>query len=122
MWKIPYFHHPPFNVGPGHGLNLHDLQHWVDLFGRSGVKVSFQGHEHNFQVSEANGATRGIRFVVTGPGGERRAADVTRKLANANIAAYSGQNEFLSVGIRGQTITINPIGYEPIRSSMRMAA
>jgi hypothetical protein len=114
-WKIPYFHHPPFNAGPRHSASLRDLQHWVDLFAQSGVKVSFQGHEHNFQMSEANGATRGIRFVLSGSGGELRTGDVTRKMARANIAAFTAQNQFLSVEIRGKTMYITPIGYEPIR-------
>ena len=115
MWRIPYFHHPPFNAGPRHAASLHDLQHWVDLFGRSGVKVSFQGHEHNFQVSEANGASRGIRFVVSGAGGELRTRDVTPKMARANIAAFTAQNHFLVVEIEGKTMRITPVGFEPIR-------
>ena len=46
-WKIPYFHHPPFNAGPGHGASYGVLRHWVELFQKSGVKVVFTGHEHN---------------------------------------------------------------------------
>jgi hypothetical protein len=114
-WKIPYFHHPPFNAGPRHAASYRDLQHWVDLFGNSGVKVAFQGHEHNFQISEVNQLSRGIRFVVSGSGGELRTPDVTKKMAKANIAAFSAQNEFLVVEIDGKTMRITPVGYEPIR-------
>ena len=114
-WKIPYFHHPPFNAGPRHAASYRELQHWIELFGNSGVKVAFQGHEHNFQISEANHLSRGIRFVVSGAGGELRTPDVTRKMAKANIAAFSAQNEFLVVEIEGKTMRITPLGYEPIR-------
>ncbi len=114
-WKIPYFHHPPFNAGPRHTPSYRELQHWVELFGNSGVKVAFQGHEHNFQVSEANQLSRGIRFVISGSGGELRTPDVTKKMAKANIAAFSAQNEFLVVEIEGKTMRITPVGYEPIR-------
>jgi hypothetical protein len=114
-WKIPYFHHPPFNAGPRHPASYRDLQHWVELFANSGVKVSFHGHEHNFQISEANRLSGGIRFVVAGSGGELRTPDVTRKMANANIAAFTAQNEFLEVEIDGKTMRITPLGYEPMR-------
>jgi hypothetical protein len=113
-WKIPYFHHPPFNAGPRHAASYRDLQHWVELFGSAGVKAAFQGHEHNFQISEANQLSRGIRFIVSGSGGELRTPDVTKKMAKANIAAFTAQNEFLVVEIEGKTMRVTPLGYEPI--------
>jgi len=49
-WKIPYFHHPPFHAGPGHGASLKVLGHWVDLFEKSwrarrlhGPRAQFSG-------------------------------------------------------------------------------
>ena len=113
-WKIPYFHHPPFNAGPRHPASYRDLKHWVDLFARSGVKVSFAGHEHNFQYSEVNAESEGIRFVVSGSGGELRTGSIQSKLAKANIAGWAPQNHFLVVEIDGKTMRITPIGYEPI--------
>ncbi len=114
QWKIPYFHHPPFNAGPRHASAYRDIQHWLDLFGRYGVKVSFQGHEHNFQISHANEPARGIRFITSGAGGELRSGDVQRKMAGANIALWSPQNHFLVVEIEGKTMRVTPIGFEKI--------
>jgi predicted MPP superfamily phosphohydrolase len=114
-WKIPYFHHPPFNAGPRHSASYHDLQHWIELFARSGVKVSFQGHEHNFQVSQTTGDARGIHFVVSGAGGQLRTGDIRRKMPSANIAAFAPQNHFLVVEIEDKTMRITPLGFEPVQ-------
>ena len=102
QWKIPYFHHPPFNAGPRHAPAYRDIQHWLDLFGKYGVKVSFQGHEHNFQISHANEPARGIRFITSGAGGELRSGDVQRKMAGANIALWSPAEPFPRRRDRGQ--------------------
>ena len=50
-WKIPYFHHPPFNAGPRHPAAADEVPHFIESFKREGVKVVFSGHEHNFQFS-----------------------------------------------------------------------
>ena len=113
-WKIPYFHHPPFNAGPGHGASYDDLKHWVDQFQRSGVKVAFSGHEHNFQFSEDSDATRHIRFVVSGAGGELRPASVQENMARAHIAGWAPARHFLVVEIAGRTMRITPISTEPV--------
>jgi hypothetical protein len=114
-WIIPYYHHPIFNAGPFHPPALHDLQHWLDLFGASGVKVAFSGHEHNFQVSEANALSHGIRFVVSGAGGELRPGSVQSVMKQANIALWAPQNHFLVVEIDGKTMTIRPISFVPMQ-------
>jgi hypothetical protein len=114
-WIIPYYHHPIFNAGPFHPASQHDLQHWLDLFGNSGVKVSFSGHEHNFQVSEANARSHGIRFVVSGAGGELRPGSVQSVMKQANIAYWAPQNHFLVVEIDGKTMTITPVSFVPMQ-------
>ncbi len=118
-WLIPYYHHAMFNAGPLHPPALHDLQHWLDLFGASGVKVVFNGHEHNFQVSEANALSHGIRFVTSGAGGELRPGDIQPHLEHANIAMWAAQNHFLVVEIEGKTMKIEPIGFEPMQARDR---
>jgi hypothetical protein len=109
-WKIPYFHHPPFNAGPGHGASYKVLRHWVDLFTRCGVKVAFTGHEHNYQFSESNETTGGVRYVISGAGGELRSADVTANMRRADIAGWSATRHFLVVEIDGKTMRITPLG------------
>lgn len=113
-WKIPYFHHPPFNAGPGHGASYAVLRHWVDLFSKSGVKVVFTGHEHNYQFSEADEATGGVRYIVTGAGGELRSGDVTPNMARSHIAGFAAARHFLVVEIDGGTMRITPQAAEKI--------
>ncbi len=113
-WVIPFFHHPPFTAGPLHASSLGQLQHWVNLFAASGVKVVFNGHEHNFQESEANRETAGIHFFVSGAGGELRAGDVRKKMERAHIRAWAQENHFLVVEIEGKTMHVTPLSFEPM--------
>ena len=81
-WRIPFTHHPPFSAGPRHH-NTKDMARLLPLFERSGVKVVFSGHEHNFQHSR----TDGIDYFVSGGAGkvrERRAGSI-RRGANAVV-------------------------------------
>lgn len=116
-WKIPYFHHPPFNAGPRHHKERNDqlLAHWLDLFESASVRVAFHGHEHNLQWSEANSRSRGIRFIITGAGGELRQGDVTARMRQANIAAFAAQAHFLLVRIHGSRMTVQPLSTAPVR-------
>ncbi|MGA2602129.1 MAG: metallophosphoesterase [Bryobacteraceae bacterium] len=113
-WVIPYYHHPVFNAGPLHAPSMRDLQHWMPLFQQAGVRVVFNGHEHNFQVSEDNAASFGIRFITSGAGGELRPGNIRKKMKRANIAAWAPQNHFLVVEIEGKTMRVTPLGFEPI--------
>jgi hypothetical protein len=113
-WKIPYLHHPPFNAGPRHVANHGNLEHWMKLFEASGVKVAFSGHEHNLQFSEANERSGGIRYVVSGAGGELRAGDVRRSMRAQNIAGWAPQRHFMVVEIEGKIMRITPVGAEKI--------
>ena len=108
-WKIPYFHHPPFNAGPGHGASYSVLRHWVDLFQRSGVKVVFTGHEHNFQFSDLSDATGHIHYIVSGAGGELRSGNVMPNMPRAHIEGWAAVRHFLVVEIDGQAMRITPI-------------
>jgi hypothetical protein len=114
-WKIPYFHHPPFNAGPGHTASLETLRHFVDLFTRSGVKVVFSGHEHNFQFSIQDQVTGGACYVISGAGGQLRLGNVTRYMRTAHIAGWAAQHHFLVVEIRGDSLSITPLSYEPMK-------
>jgi len=113
-WKIAYVHHPPFNAGPGHDSSFDNLKHFVHLFAQSGVKAVFSGHEHNFQVSEQNEKTGGVRYVITGAGGQLRTGDVTGKMKQANIAGWAAERHFLVVEIEGRTMKITPVSTRPM--------
>lgn len=113
-WQIPFYHHPAFNAGPLHASGLRALQHWVTLFGASGVKVVFNGHEHNFQMSEVNQLSNGIRFITSGAGGELRPGNILLKMKSSNIAAWAPQNHFLAVEIEGKTMRVTPLSFEEV--------
>jgi tartrate-resistant acid phosphatase type 5 len=110
-WKIPYYHHPVFNAGPRHVASYHDLEHWIRLFSQSGVKVVFNGHEHNFQFSEVNSVSGGVQYVTCGAGGELRATNVESRMSKANIAGWGAENHFLVVEIDGKAMRIAPLGF-----------
>ena len=114
LWVIPYFHHPMFTAGPDHPPSLEQLRHWFALFTNNGVKVAFSGHEHNFQASEVSPATGGIRFFVSGAGGELRRGNVQKNMQRAHIQAWAEQNHFLVVDIDGKTMKVTPLSYEPL--------
>jgi tartrate-resistant acid phosphatase type 5 len=116
-WKIPYFHHAPFNAGPRHAPALPALQHFVELFRKAGVAAAFSGHEHNLQFSEVNEATGNMLFVVTGAGGELRRGDPSRNMRRANIAGWAAQRHFLVVEIEGRTMRIAPVSWEDVAVS-----
>lgn len=113
-WKIAYFHHPPFNAGPGHGASLPALRPVVDLFRKTGVQVVFNGHEHNFQYSRRNATTGNVLYVITGAGGNVRTKDVRNNLEESNIAGWAGQHHFLLVEIEDQIMRITPLGAKPV--------
>ncbi len=113
-WKIPYFHHPPFNAGPRHPAAAADLAHFLDLFKRSGVKVVFTGHEHNYQFSRKNGQTGDVRYIVTGAGGELRTGDVRSSMGKAQIEGWAPQLHFLVVEMNGKEMRITPTSFEPV--------
>ncbi len=109
-WKIPYYHHPMFNAGPRHISSYRDLSPWLRLFQNAGVKVVFNGHEHNFQMSQVDDQSGGIRFVTSGAGGELRLGAVQSRMRQQNIAGWAAQNHFLVVEIDGKTMRITPVG------------
>lgn len=113
-WKIPYYHHPVFNAGPRHVASRRELAHWMQLFQSSGVKVVFNGHEHNFQYSKVDEASGGIRYVTSGAGGELRMGNVRGRMSAQNIEAFAAQNHFLVVEIDGKTMRITPLGFDEI--------
>ena len=108
-WKIPYFHHPPFNAGPRHPSAAGDLAHFMEAFQKNGVKVVFSGHEHNFQFSKLGRQTGGIRYIVSGSGGELREGDVRGSMDRSQIEGWAAVLQFLSVEIEGKEMRITPL-------------
>jgi hypothetical protein len=111
-WRIAYFHHSVFNAGPRHHEERNEdrLKHWLELFAQHGVRMAFQGHEHNFQAAKVNERSLGIRHFVTGSGGALRNQDVRARMEAANIEAWAPLHHFLLVEIRNDSATVTPIG------------
>jgi hypothetical protein len=114
-WKVPYMHHPPFNAGPRHPAVSQELKHFLDLFKEIGVAVVFSGHEHNFQFSEKSSETNGIRYVISGAGGELRSGNVRGEMKRAHIEGWAPQLHFLSVEMEGDEMRITPVSFEKVK-------
>ena len=127
VWKIAWFHHPPFNAGSGHygarskDRNLRELERdLVPLIAKGGVRVVFSGHVHNFQITreEANGPLSQTRYLVTGAGGKsergRRGSSGLQILRSEGIAATNVDNRahFLLVEIDGDRMEVTPLTYD----------
>jgi 3',5'-cyclic AMP phosphodiesterase CpdA len=103
-WRIPFCHHPPYCAGPQHH-NTKSMQRLVPLFQRSGVRVVFSGHEHNFQHSYADG----IEYIITGAAGRLRRA-IPDRFAEAHTVTWATECHFLLVNVAGDKMTIRALG------------
>jgi tartrate-resistant acid phosphatase type 5 len=104
LWRIPFCHHPPYCAGPQHG-NTKGMDRLIPLFERSGVKVLFAGHEHNFQHSLVNG----IHYFVTGAAGKLRRAQPDR-FAEAHTVTWATECHFLLATIAGDAMRVRALG------------
>jgi len=104
LWRIPFCHHPPYCAGPQHG-NTKGMERLIPLFARSGVKVVFAGHEHNFQHSLADG----IHYFVTGAAGKLRRTPPDR-FEEAHTVTWATECHFLLATITGDTMRVRAIG------------
>ncbi len=103
-WRIPFSHHPLFCAGPEHGNDEEMLETLLPLFERGGVRLVLAGHEHNFQISEADGRT----YVVSGAGGQLR-EEVPEGFDAAHTTAWAAQAHLLVVEIDGDEARLTPI-------------
>jgi len=104
LWRIPFCHHPPYSAGPQHH-NTRSMQRLIPLFQRSGVRVLFAGHEHNFQHSFADG----IEYFVTGAAGKLRRLPPDA-FEHAHTISWATECHFLLGHIAGDRMTVRPLG------------
>ena len=76
----------------------------VPLFQRAGVRAAFAGHEHNFQLSRADG----IAYFLSGAGGKLR-EEPPQNFAAAHTEAWSAQSHLLHVHVDGESMTVTPL-------------
>ena len=81
------------------------MQRLLPLLERSGVRVMFTGHEHNFQHSRA----KGLDHFVTGAGGKVRDSPPDRFI-EAHTESWATDCHFLLAAISGSTMTVRAIG------------
>ena len=103
-WRIPFAHHPLLSAGPQHH-NTRGMERLLPLFERSGVRVMFAGHEHNFQHSRADG----LDHFVTGAAGKVRKTPPDRFI-EASTVSWATDCHFLLAKISGDRMTVLPIG------------
>jgi tartrate-resistant acid phosphatase type 5 len=82
VWRVPFFHHPAYCDGPVYGNSTRVIEQLVPIFEKGGVRLVFNGHDHNFQVSRTNG----IHYVITGGAGEVRTKGLNGNEDAHNIA------------------------------------
>jgi tartrate-resistant acid phosphatase type 5 len=102
-WRIPFSHHPTYCAGPHHPNTASMVKELVPLFRRAGVRAAFAGHEHNFQLSRADG----IAYFLSGAGGKLR-EEPPHDLAAALTEAWASQAHLLHVRIDGDTMAVTP--------------
>jgi tartrate-resistant acid phosphatase type 5 len=103
-WRIPFGHHPPYCAGPQHH-NTKSMQRLIPLFERSGVRVMFSGHEHNFQHSHCEG----IDYFVTGAAGKLRRTPPDG-FSQAHTVSWATECHFLLVRIEGTRMIVRAVG------------
>ena len=81
------------------------MERLLPLFERSGVRVMFTGHEHNFQHSRADG----LDHFVTGAAGKVRQTPPDRFI-EAHTVSWATDCHFLLAKISGDRMTRAPIG------------
>jgi hypothetical protein len=106
-WKFVFFHIPPYSSG-GHGSDLNVRQTLCPLFEQYGVTIVFNGHDHDYERSVANGVT----YIVTGGGGAPLYPKVNDNPAGVYFASV---HHFVRITISGDTlygVAIEPDGTE----------
>jgi hypothetical protein len=103
-WRLAFCHHPPFCAGPQHH-NTDRMERLLPLFSRGGLRVMFNGHEHNFQHSHHDG----IDYFVTGAGSKVRHGSPNR-FDEAHTVSWADSSHFLLVTIDGDTMRIRVVG------------
>jgi len=103
-WRIPFAHHPLFSAGPQHH-NTRGMERLLPLFERSGVRVMFTGHEHNFQHSRVPG----LDHFVTGAAGKLRRTPPDRFIEAATVS-WGTDCHFLLAQLAGDRMTVRAIG------------
>lgn len=108
-WKIPFFHHPVFCVGPMHG-DTTDLLELPGVFERSRVPLVIAGHEHNLQRIVHNT----VEYVVSGAAAKTRTWDdrlnrPKKTSAQPGLIFKRAVPHFLLISVTPSEISVLPV-------------
>ena len=105
VWKIPYFHHPPYSSGGRHGSNARIREVLEPLFVKYNVSVVMTGHDHFYERVKPQ---QGIVYFVVGAGGQLRRGDL-RNNSPLTEKGYDQDLSFLVVEIDGDEMHFNAV-------------
>jgi predicted phosphodiesterase len=103
LWKIVFFHVPPYSSG-SHGGDTSVRNALEPVFTRYGVDLVFNGHDHDYERSVANG----IVYIVAGGGG----APLYGK-ENSNPASVCFTSTYHAVSISATDSLLTIAGVRP---------
>jgi hypothetical protein len=106
-WKFVFFHIPPYG-SVGYGSDLDVRQTLCPLFEQYGVALVFNGHNHGYERSVANGVT----YIVTAGGGAPLYPKMHDNLASVYFASVY---HFVQITLSGDIlrgVAIKPDGTE----------
>jgi len=103
-WRIPFSHHPAYCAGPEHGNDQEVIDDLLPLYAAGGVRLVLAGHEHNFQISRADGVTH----VISGAGGKLR-ENVPHDFEPARTEAWATQAHVLLVELDADEARLTPV-------------
>jgi hypothetical protein len=104
LWKIVFFHYPPHSSGK-HGGNTSVRNALGPLFAHYGVDLVFNGHDHGYERSIADGTT----YIVTGGGGGLLYKE--RPDRNPYSVYFFSSHHYVSASIDGGTLV--SVGIRP---------
>jgi predicted phosphodiesterase len=107
QWKVVFFHVPPYSAG-AHGSDLGVRTALEPLFRQYGVALVFNGHDHDYERSVANG----IVYIVAGGGGAPLGSE-----ANSNPASayFTGTYQSVLVTVTDSVLTTTGVRADGLR-------
>ena len=96
-WKVVFYHIPPYSSG-AHGSDLPGREALEPLFIQHGVDLVFNGHDHDYERSSANG----IVYIVAGGGG---APLYTKVNSNPASVYFTSTYHSVLVTVTGSRLT-----------------
>jgi predicted MPP superfamily phosphohydrolase len=105
VWKIPYFHHPPYSSGDRHGSDERLREVLEPLFLKYNVSVVFTGHDHFYERTKPQ---KGIVYFVCGSGGQLRKGNIDRR-SGITAAGNDTDQVFLAAEINGDDLSFNAV-------------